>query len=143
MADRVKVPFASAQEPPVAERLVGGPFGGSMQAGKTAQLAAWARSGAKSFVDELRSYPVIDQLNHYDQIPLDTKTIFVDESSHVSDAWALAALSSKQGMWATRTALPIKALTDYSDAELVMHMIERGYACMKLPKDGGPPEVLR
>lgn len=36
-----------------------------------------------------------------------------------------------------------KTLADFGDAELVMEMIRRGYAAMKLPADGGPPEVLR
>lgn len=40
-------------------------------------------------------------------------------------------------------AIREKTLGDFSDAELVMEMIKRGYATMKLPKDGGPPEVLR
>lgn len=30
-----------------------------------------------------------------------------------------------------------------SDAEMVMEMIRRGFAVMKLPEDGGPPEALR
>lgn len=36
-----------------------------------------------------------------------------------------------------------KTLTDFSDAEIIMEMIRRGYAAMKLPADGGVPEVLK
>lgn len=36
-----------------------------------------------------------------------------------------------------------RSLPDYSDAEMVMDMIRRGYAVMKLPEGGGPPEVLK
>lgn len=32
---------------------------------------------------------------------------------------------------------------EISDADMVMEMIRRGYAVMKLPADGGPPESLR
>lgn len=37
----------------------------------------------------------------------------------------------------------VKTLADYSDADLVMEMMRRGYAAMKLPADGSAPEVLR
>lgn len=40
------------------------------------------------------------------------------------------------------TPLP-RPLGQYTNSELVMEMIRRGYAVMKLPKDGGPPETLR
>lgn len=42
-----------------------------------------------------------------------------------------------------RARLQEKTLVDFPDHEMVMEMIRRGYAVMKLPKDGGPPEVLR
>lgn len=50
----------------------------------------------------------------------------------------LSALTDKQHR------VPIQpSLTTYKDAELVMDMIRRGYAVMKLPEGGGPPDVLR
>lgn len=41
------------------------------------------------------------------------------------------------------TAVRARSLPDFSDAEMVMDMIRRGYAVMKLPEGGGPPEVLK
>jgi hypothetical protein len=37
----------------------------------------------------------------------------------------------------------VAKIGSHTDAEMVMEMIRRGYAVMKLPEDGGPPEVLR
>lgn len=57
---------------------------------------------------------------------------------------ALTHLTDK--MLAAVTPPPSKAgkdLVDYPDHEMVMEMIRRGYAVMKLPEDGGPPEALR
>lgn len=34
-------------------------------------------------------------------------------------------------------------LKKFSNSELIMEMLERGFAVMKLPADGGPPETLR
>jgi hypothetical protein len=106
--------------------------------GKTDRLAALARARTETYRVNLETYQAADRLCRPGQKPV----VFVDESSHISDAWAMAALYGK-GVWNSRSAPPIKALADYSDAELVMHMIERGYACMKVPADGGPPKALR
>jgi hypothetical protein len=38
---------------------------------------------------------------------------------------------------------PRTRLDEFTDAELVMHMLGRGYACMKVPASGEPPETLR
>lgn len=43
----------------------------------------------------------------------------------------------------TAKTVRVKGPADFSDAEMVMDMIRRGYAVMKLPADGGPPEALR
>lgn len=66
---------------------------------------------------------------------LDATFLGFDES-HVIDALAYGQAQAR----VTRPSH--KPLTDYSDAELVMEMIRRGYAAMKLPADGGPPKVL-
>lgn len=68
----------------------------------------------------------------YDELRLST----LDE--HARDALAY-------GLAASRLHRPRseKTLADFSDADLVMEMIRRGYAAMKLPADGGPPETLR
>lgn len=36
-----------------------------------------------------------------------------------------------------------KPLAEISNADLVMEMLKRGFAVMKLPDDGGPPTALR
>ena len=36
-----------------------------------------------------------------------------------------------------------KPLSEISNADLVMEMLKRGFAVMKLPEDGGPPTALR
>lgn len=43
----------------------------------------------------------------------------------------------------TRQVYVEPAIEKHSDAEMVMEMIRRGYAVMKLPADGGPPESMR
>lgn len=48
------------------------------------------------------------------------------------------------GQAATIQRAPVQtSLSSYTDAELIMDMIRRGYAVMKLPEGGGPPDVLR
>jgi hypothetical protein len=44
---------------------------------------------------------------------------------------------------APKPIVQTKILSDYSNADLVMEMIRRGFAVMKLPEGGGPPEALR
>jgi hypothetical protein len=118
---------------------------------KTARLAAGAKSGAGTFERGLGEQLTLQKmLDARDQIQaqsrlhrngMDHGTVFVDEMHGFSRDMIDALIYSKIGT--KTTMLASKELTDYSDAELVMHMIGRGYACMKLPKDGGPPEVLR
>jgi hypothetical protein len=38
---------------------------------------------------------------------------------------------------------PNRPLSEISNAELVMEMLKRGYACMKLPEDGSLPQALK
>ena len=47
------------------------------------------------------------------------------------------------GIGAKATYDPTPPIQKHSDADMVMEMIRRGYACMKLPEGGGPPEVFR
>lgn len=59
-----------------------------------------------------------------------------DESSHIGDALLY-------GQSASRMHRPAEEqLAKFSNAELVMEMLKRGYAVMKCP-DGQPPETLR
>lgn len=64
---------------------------------------------------------------------------WVDELGNIDDHM-LDAL--KYGASVQQLTRP-KSLADYPDVEMVMDMLRRGYAVMKLPKDGGPPEVFR
>lgn len=61
-----------------------------------------------------------------------------DVYDHLADA-----LAYQQAAARTYRVRTTKTVTDFSDAELIMELIRRGYAAMKLPSDGGPPEVLR
>ncbi len=76
---------------------------------------------------------------------IEVNRVFADESGnlvqHQIDAMTyLADIQVQSRLHRTSTQ---KTLSDFSDADLVMEMIKRGYAAMKLPKDGGPPETLR
>lgn len=68
---------------------------------------------------------------------VDLTHIWIDEASHITDAVKYGQIPPDL----IRTES--KKLSDYSDADLIMEMISRGYAAMKLPRDGGPPKVLR
>lgn len=67
---------------------------------------------------------------------------WIDEAKDI-DQHVMDALRYKNLGGAGTTVRAEKTLADFKDAELVMEMIRRGYAAMKLPSDGGPPEVLR
>lgn len=41
------------------------------------------------------------------------------------------------------TAMRDKPLTAFTDAELIMDMLRRGYAVLKCPEPGEPPETLK
>ncbi len=67
----------------------------------------------------------------YTKIPDD-----IDIDKHLAQAMQYGS--------ATISRAPVQAsLTTYTDAEMVMDMIRRGYAVMKLPEGGGPPDMLR
>lgn len=104
-------------------------------------LETVGRVAGMSPLSTLRSQEAVDRVRTATTIP---PRITVDESSHMSDAWKymMAGLGDSKSSYSTWGA-ERKLLHDYSDAELVMEMIRRGYAAMKLPGDGGPPEVLR
>lgn len=65
--------------------------------------------------------------------------VWIDEASIFKQDILDAAIYGQSASHVRRE----KTLADFGDAELVMEMIRRGYAAMKLPADGGPPEVLR
>lgn len=129
-------------------------FGGR-QAGKTARLAAQYRTGGDAMkrgveayksiasVLEQRSLSVHDMFAQARMEMLEQRppmTISIDEASTIDQGIIDAVL---YGQSASRLHHVTPGLDTYSDAQLVMHMIGRGYAVMKLPADGGSPEVLR
>lgn len=68
--------------------------------------------------------------------PVEVKSITMSEiDEHLRDAVLYG-----RGALQARVEPPLKK---FSNAELVMEMLERGFAVMKLPADGGPPETLR
>ena len=71
--------------------------------------------------------------------------IWVDEAAKVGPEIMRKMLEDQ---WSTTTSQRVpakvhKALDEYTDADLIMEMIRRGYAAMKLPESGGPPEALK
>lgn len=71
--------------------------------------------------------------------PIKVHHISIDEAGSI-DQHMIDAL--KYGMGAKMQVLE-KPLTEYHDVDMIMEMLRRGYAVMKLPADGKPPEVLR
>lgn len=63
-------------------------------------------------------------------------TVYLDESSHLSDAFVYGLGAQKSAFGGAR------ALSEYKDAELVMEMLKRGFAVMPVP-DNGPPGTLK
>lgn len=66
----------------------------------------------------------------------------VDEMGSI-DQHLLDALKYGIGASQTRVAPETPAIEKHTNAEMVMEMLRRGFAVMKLPDDGGPPEVFR
>lgn len=60
----------------------------------------------------------------------------IDESSHIRDAFLYGQSASRM-----HRVTPKTPLGEYSDADLIMHMLNRGYAVLKCPNQ--TPEVLR
>ncbi len=61
---------------------------------------------------------------------------WADESSHIRDAFLY-------GNSAMQTSVVVEdPLAKFKDHELIMALLKRGYAAMKMP-DGGVPEVLK
>lgn len=69
----------------------------------------------------------------------------VDQSSDWHKDMFIDSYRSQNRMSGSNRAATAKtpSIADFSNAEMVMDMLRRGYAVMKLPEDGGPPEVLR
>jgi len=144
MENRVKPPYANA---------VGGAPGG----GKTAWLADLAASilpvqrpptdlpNESPAQHERLSLTMVEAKRRLrDHVAEQPQTTYIHDSvdlglsldQHMRDAM-------RYGQAAPRVHRAPTTLQDFSDSEMVMDMIRRGYAVMKLPDDGGPPGVLK
>lgn len=132
---------------------------------KTARLATQygGRSGGKNYQqasaqemrDEFRKMypqPSIDwggalprTLADYAQVeprlcrsgsPREVRHVSLDESSHIRDAWLYGQSAMQTGITAE------DPLAKFKDHELIMALLARGYACMRVP-ESGTPEVLQ
>jgi hypothetical protein len=118
---------------------------GARQMGKTARLAELARPGAGAFERGILAHQAIDRFHRFEQTPAKPEVTFIghDEAGDSAiDAWLYGASMIKQRLL-TGMPKPRTRLDEFTDAELVMHMLGRGYACMKVPASGEPPETLR
>lgn len=78
---------------------------------------------------------------------MDTPAEFASSILWVGDNNALSACAQWEQQLArfqrTTDAQNKPALNDFAAPELVMEMIRRGFAVMKLPENGEPPEALQ
>lgn len=135
MADRVEVPF-------VTDEVT---FGGR-SSGKTASvmdvLSHVATPPAEEpWMRELFTYHAQSRLQRPALPPIKVHHI----NPAAIDQHMIDAMMYGQGAQTLRAPPPpvVPTIESFRDAELIMEMLKRGYACMKLPADGGPPEVLR
>lgn len=116
------------------ERRVKGEFGGR-RGGKTfSQLMADAARPLRHPAFE----PAQQKVAHADFAGLEARVLGIDEASHIRDAMLYG--TGVQQTWRASGTVS-DSLTSYSDAQLVMEMIKRGYAVAKA-RDGAIPEVL-
>ena len=109
------------------------------------------RRGGKSFAatikEQLRMHGARGGLQQLPKLP-EHQEMLADMASYSAIGLDTASIDSSSAMWGTmqrKTYYPDPAspsLATYSDAELVMEMIGRGYAVMKTPK-GDVPETLK
>lgn len=117
------------------ERRVKGEFGGR-RGGKTfSQLMADAARPLRYPAFE----PTQQKVAHTDFAGLEARILGFDEASHIRDAMLYG--TGVQQTWRSSGTVA-DSLTSYSDAQLVMEMIKRGYAVAKA-SGGRVPEVLR
>lgn len=110
------------------------------------QIEMGGKRGGKTFMHQLRLQTALQAFDmnveqarsrlHRRGGGPEVHTVFLDESSHLSDAMLY-------GLGASKTAFGgARALSEYKDAELVMEMLKRGFAVMPVPGNG-PPDVLK
>lgn len=135
MADGVIPPFAHQAQ-----------IGGRQQGKTAAQVLEEAMRDVgqeRQFADAFRHYMEREQaesrLHRHRQRHPEISKVWIDEAGKL-DQHAIDAL--KYAMQPPPVIVK-QDVKEISDADMVMEMIRRGYAVMKLPADGGPPESLR
>ena len=140
MADRVKPPLAERAEMggrrsgktyrDMIDNLLPGLLGPMSAPGDRVEFGVDPAHGADSqMVARIHRQGYIPRIHHIDGIDLHR------DADHLRDALQYGI--------GTRQVSVEPAIEKHSDAEMVMEMIRRGYAVMKLPADGGPPESMR
>ena len=125
METGVKPPYATS----VAQ------MGGRQQGKTAAQVFAEA---LRSMRESMTSEQAESRLHRYHERYPEIGNVWMDEAGRMNQHTIDVLQHAKR-----TPVVAIKQLADYHDAEMVMEMIRRGYAVMKLPADGGPPESLR
>lgn len=152
MADGVKPPHMVGVDTGHAGDAVGyALYGGGMGGGKAfgRQLSGGpnlqsVRKGSPQ--EQAISQRVEELLRDYRARHPSITQVWVDEVSHVDQEGFRYALEEQAKSRLARQTVPAKItkpIDEWTDAELIMEMIRRGYAAMKLPEAGGPPEVLK
>lgn len=149
MADGVKPPYAVGVDPsPAGDATAYMLYGGA------------AGMGGKSFARQVRAglnlqsvkrgsdleQHIRKQIEQHRALNPSITQVWVDEVSHVDLEGFRYALEEQAKSRLSRQTIPAKItkpIDEWTDAELIMEMIRRGYAAMKLPEAGGPPEVLK
>lgn len=80
-----------------------------------------------------------DRLHRAEQAPVEVQYVSFDEAGSI-DQHMIDAMKYGVGVQWVQGPPSIKT---FSNTQLIHEMLERGFAVMKLPVDGGPPEVLK
>lgn len=110
------------------------------------------RGGGKSFAamlkDQLRMYGARGGLQQLPKLP-EHQEMLADMAQYSMIGLDAASVDATSAMWGAMTRCKAfysdptpRSLSTYSDAEMIMEMIGRGYAVMKTPQ-GGAPETLK
>lgn len=143
MAGPVKPPFAYRPH----QAAVGGQLGGQRSGKTAAQLERLILEAQKHPGSRLEQ--TFDNMYQQHLVGLkrpgtqpEIVRISPEELAGV-DQHILDALKYGFGASQTQVAPETPAIEKHTNAEMVMEMLRRGFAVMKLPEDGGPPEVFR
>lgn len=86
-----------------------------------------------------------ETVDHISGLEFTPTHVWMDDASHFHDALLYGQAASRLHRSSSmQTGVTVEdPLAKFKDHELIMALLKRGYAAMKLPADGGPPEVLR